>query len=1072
MFYVTGGVLRWFNEAARAAHLFRYEDVGTAGRVEVPATARLRSIVSALTLSTERFAELFDCPVASAAPLVRDLGDGPIPFSDDPTDQPFELRPILKRGDRYLLAEPAAAVVALRHFAIVAAAKAGLRDDLAARIATRTDGWLIEAVRRMGWAHQRTLPQPDGDPVASVIFGIDADKAAHVALLNDDLDGYDQENPRGWWDPNADVTQRMEEVEGALMYGPPPRPNDVLHLVVLGGIGRSCTFGLPASDAVIGPQKLLTTEALEAITQLRPDRLSLYRAARAGDRLRQHARVISMNALDEYALWSDHDESFNLSDEGLPDFVSIQGDWGRSLRERAAVECDIHAARTPDGTTVPVTRIHPGADIPIYSDFVDTGSRIRFLVSGDAGATWVRAATEPEPDARLSYVAITDCLAYWIWQLDGDLAPLARPNAPVTVDVTVLMPEADGDEPGEAERSDEPVASAAATATGIAVEVFENFTTVANQPDNVAERELVATLIAALAELSESVGGAGVSEAARAEIVDRVAPLGLKRKINVFEPDVAGLIDASELPRYRPMPKAPTEEVLDGLGSDVADRLGVEIGVVAPDRHNDVLKTAAEILFERFTHLVSTISPDGLLEYLVARNEAIVHHNAELKMTLGARLACFDATRLVEDLREDVPLASQTAVAVRFVIEYITAVPPRGLRPWSIGLLDDIVALAGQIVTRGMQSDAVNYELDADAEISILGSGRLGYDRSRPYYSGQQAYLDAAIPAMVRGMAAGYDRPWRTKTEPPADIDALDAAIETEFGLTLTDLVALFSYTAESAAERGPVAVEQLESLVAELVHKTGWSEDRVRVGFDHLILRSRSDFLKPPPPFSAGDVYPWRFNRAMSYIRRPLLMRGDDELIWGARHTAAAGRYLVELILSERYKAAAPDLKAIISKMRQAETSRFNQQVADAHRALGHVVRTNLTKAGGKRIARANNQTLGDLDVVAADVGARILYVDECKDLEGARTPAELHNEIASTFASGRTPKSAADKHEERVSWVKSNTDAVLTELGLELGGAWEVRGRIVTDIEVLSPYVMKCSLPVLTLHTLQRDV
>jgi len=1068
VFNVTSGVLRWLNEAARAAHLFRYEHVGAAGRIEVPATARLRSVVSALTLSTERFAEMFDGPVASAASLVRDLGDGPVPFSDDPSDQPFELRPILKRGDRYLLAEPAAAVVALRHFAIVTAAKAGLRDELATRIANRTRGWLIEAVRRLGWAHQLTLPQPVGDRVVSLIFGIDTDKVAHVALVNDDLDGYDHENPRGWWDANAEVTQRMVEVEGALMYGPPPRPNDVLHLVVLGGIGRSSMFGLPASDAVIGPQKLLTTEALEAITQLRPDRLSLYRAARAGDRLREHARVMSMNALDEYALWLDHDESFNLSDEGLPDFLVIQGDWGRSLRERAASELDAHAAPTPEGTTVPVIRIHPGADIPIYGDFVDTGSRIRFVVRGQAGTTWICPATEPDPDARLSYVAITDCLAYWIWQLDADLAPLARPHDPLAVDVAVRLPDGDGGEPSEKERSEDQVAFAATTATGISVEVFENFSAVANQPDNVAERRLVATVINALAELSQSCGGPGVTEAAHAEILDRVAPLGPKRKINVFEPDLGGLIDPSELPRYRPIPKAPTEEVLDGLGSEVADRLGLEVGVVAPERQNDVLKSAVEILFERFARLVSTISPEGVLEYLVAQNEAIVHHNTELRMTVGARLACFDATALIDDLRDEMLLASQGAVAVRFVIEYITANPPRGLRPWSVGLFDDVVALAGQIVTRGMQSDAVKYELDADAEISTLGSGRLGYDRTRTYYSGRQAYLNAAIPAMLRGMAAGYDRPWRAKAEPPADVDALDAAVETELGFTLTDLVALFTYTAESAAERGPVAVEQLGALVAELAHKTGWSEHRVRSGLDHLTLRSRPAFLKPPRPFSTSDIYPWRFNRALSYIRRPLLWRGDgDELIWGARHTAAAGHYLVELILSERYKAVTPELKAIISKMRQAETRRFNQLVADAHRNLGHVVRTNLTKADGKRIARANNQTLGDLDVVAADLRARILYVDECKDLEGARTPAELHNEIASTFGSGRTLKSAADKHLERVAWVKSNTDAVLTELGVEEGGLWEVRGRIVTDIEVLSPYVMKCTLSVVTLHT-----
>lgn len=285
MFKVTGGVLRWLNAAARAARLSRYEHVGAVGRFEVPAIPRFGSVVTALTVSTERFGKLFDGDVAFVAPLVRDLEDSPIPFSDDPSDQPFELRPILKRADHYLLAEPAAAVVALRHFAIVAAAEAGLVDELATRIAHRSHGWLIEAVGRMGWSHQTTFPRTDGDPVVSMICGIDADKAAHNALVNDDLRGYDYENPRCWRDADEDVTARMVEVEGTLMYGPPPRPNEVLHLAVLGGVGRSSVFGLPASDAVVGPSNLLTAEALDSITQLRPDRLSLYRAARAGARL-------------------------------------------------------------------------------------------------------------------------------------------------------------------------------------------------------------------------------------------------------------------------------------------------------------------------------------------------------------------------------------------------------------------------------------------------------------------------------------------------------------------------------------------------------------------------------------------------------------------------------------------------------------------------------------------------------------------------------------------------------------------------------------------------------------------
>lgn len=167
-------MLRWLNAATGAARLSRHEHVGAAGHVEVPAIPRLRSVVTALVAGSELFRELFNGDVASVAPLVRDLDDGPIPFSGDPSDQPFELRPILKRADRYLLAEPAAAVVALRHYVIVAATEAGLVDELATRIARRSHGWVIEAVGRMGWSHHTTLPHADRDPVVSLIFGVDA----------------------------------------------------------------------------------------------------------------------------------------------------------------------------------------------------------------------------------------------------------------------------------------------------------------------------------------------------------------------------------------------------------------------------------------------------------------------------------------------------------------------------------------------------------------------------------------------------------------------------------------------------------------------------------------------------------------------------------------------------------------------------------------------------------------------------------------------------------------------------------------------------------------------------------
>jgi hypothetical protein len=148
---------------------------------------------------------------------------------------------------------------------------------------------------------------------------------------------------------------------------------------------------------------------------------------------------------------------------------------------------------------------------------------------------------------------------------------------------------------------------------------------------------------------------------------------------------------------------------------------------------------------------------------------------------------------------------------------------------------------------------------------------------------------------------------------------------------------------------------------------------------------------------------------------------------------------------------------------MRQRETAQFVQQVAEFLKDRSLVTDTNVKKVDGERIARENGQDLTDVDVLAADTGARVIYALECKDLEGARTPAELDNELRSTFRSGSSPRSAADKHEERVAWLAGRIPRVLRHLGVaDDPGGWQIYGAIVTDVHVLSPYVTDCPLPV----------
>jgi hypothetical protein len=94
-----------------------------------------------------------------------------------------------------------------------------------------------------------------------------------------------------------------------------------------------------------------------------------------------------------------------------------------------------------------------------------------------------------------------------------------------------------------------------------------------------------------------------------------------------------------------------------------------------------------------------------------------------------------------------------------------------------------------------------------------------------------------------------------------------------------------------------------------------------------------------------------------------------------------------------------------------------------------------------------------------------------ECKDLEGARTPAELNNELKSTFGSGGKTRSAADKQVERTAWLSARIPQALEHLAVpDDPSGWKVVSAIVTDVPVLAPYVQGCALPVYALPDLDE--
>ncbi len=249
-------------------------------------------------------------------------------------------------------------------------------------------------------------------------------------------------------------------------------------------------------------------------------------------------------------------------------------------------------------------------------------------------------------------------------------------------------------------------------------------------------------------------------------------------------------------------------------------------------------------------------------------------------------------------------------------------------------------------------------------------------------------------------------------------------------------------------------------------VNHLGWAREQVACVLDLLTLTPRADFLSPFEPYRQEDTYPWRYNRRLSYMRRPFIFRrrGDvTEVLWGNRHLYRAALSLLRLCLSGRFQASSQDMKQVMGTILHREGKEFNDAVVAALKDNPELIVVPRVKGIG--------DLPGDIDVLVADPARRRLGILECKDFAAARMPHEIDFELKKLFQGKHGEKSMIEK---RADWARKHVGDLLNRLGLggtEHTNRWHVEPLIVVSQELLSPYLRRSPIPVVSLQKLIRE-
>ena len=359
------------------------------------------------------------------------------------------------------------------------------------------------------------------------------------------------------------------------------------------------------------------------------------------------------------------------------------------------------------------------------------------------------------------------------------------------------------------------------------------------------------------------------------------------------------------------------------------------------------------------------------------------------------------------------------------------------------------------------KNDLFHYNI-FNTPVEILKSDRIGMKQDEFYtiyqygdkYRREQLYYNSS---------SDFHKKYTINQENYSD--ALDIAFQAEYGYSFTQFCRLIMGMIEYGKEREEqeVYIAPKEKLIEYIVQIDEKLSNEIAIAIiKDISLTERDDFLKVPSGFRKEDVYPWRFNRAYSFNRRPVIIR-NDMIIWGNRQLYHMLMYVTDLIYEGKISTKNDKMCTLIGRISDDRGRKFNKLISDILSDMEvFVIDSNVDRINKKPVADKNGNTLGDIDVLIIDNEMHHIYVAEVKDFNFSRNPYEIQLEYQKMFVDGKK-KCYATKHARRVDWVKEHLEDL--KIYYQLSDViWNVYGLFIVSEPLISMQVYHQKLEVIS--------
>jgi len=299
----------------------------------------------------------------------------------------------------------------------------------------------------------------------------------------------------------------------------------------------------------------------------------------------------------------------------------------------------------------------------------------------------------------------------------------------------------------------------------------------------------------------------------------------------------------------------------------------------------------------------------------------------------------------------------------------------------------------------------------------------------------------------------------------PREYQSIDRALRLAHGFGLTSLFSVLGeLRAWPVTDEMPFAETTVDAMVNFVEEYFPIPKVELRAAIDALTLRPA---LLRDEERSQKQMEHWKLEGRSHRLQiRPLLaVEGDRVLLMPREIGHSLDIYLSyyrdgrlpwpEEKMDRRLGKALHDYRGLLNRELEAEVA----QMIDGY---GLIYRTRVDNR--KPAVIGLTKLSGEIDVLAADSGLKILYVIEVKDVSPAFSPHQIAKRVEAFHGS----RGYVDRLLDKAADISRDPLAVVASLGLKATGAWKVKPLMVTRWQEPAAFVRRTRVPFLTTRQL----